>query len=461
MADSVKDALGGYLYQFLGAAGLAACAQSLGESQDPNRRGVAVASRAGSVVHEEKDMDVVVRLTGNQSAAGVQFKYSRSAPPRPIEASELIDILDALYRSVKLSPTVEFTEFVLISNRHFAPSADRLFATRDDKAPAAALRPAPARSKRNKLAGRATALYGEAETAAEARHTILSKLSKDLAVSQTMWIDAVRAYASRRGVLPPEFDRSLATLLGRILQQTVEKSLELTGEFLNECLLGARDARSLAVDDGMESARAAASGAVREFIAGLLVEDPNGLIRRELIEEVEKQVATHSLVFVVGDGGSGKSVLAAQYLQNEVDRRFAAVALVREAEEKWAGRLVREWRYPAHPSSIGIEELAEAVARLRHANPDASRPILVLDLDGIDEVNHEQRCAVQRLLHQFWPCAAVRRPTRSCWSLPAVLAEPPRPRWINSFAGGLRATSIAAFQPRWGGFSSRISARRN
>ena len=121
MADSVKDALGGYLYQFLGAAGLAACAQSLGESQDPNRRGVAVASRAGSVVHEEKDMDVVVRLTGNQSAAGVQFKYSRSAPPRPIEASELIDILDALYRSVKLSPTVEFTEFVLISNRHFAP----------------------------------------------------------------------------------------------------------------------------------------------------------------------------------------------------------------------------------------------------------------------------------------------------------------------------------------------------
>ena len=42
------------------------------------------------------------------------------------------------------------------------------------------------------------------------------------------------------------------------------------------------------------------------------------------------------------------------------------------------------------------------MARLRHANPDASRPILVLDLDGIDEVNHEQRCAVQRLLHQFW-----------------------------------------------------------
>ena len=83
---------------------------------------------------------------------------------------------------------------------------------------------------------------------------------------------------------------------------------------------------------------------MREFIAGLLVEDPNGLIRRELIEEVEKQVATHSLVFVVGDGGSGKSVLAAQYLQNEVDRRFAAVALAREAEEKWAGRLVREWR---------------------------------------------------------------------------------------------------------------------
>ena len=72
---------------------------------------------------------------------------------------------------------------------------------------------------------------------AEARHRILVKLSKDLAVSQTMWIEAVKAYASRRGVLSLEFDRSLATLLGRILQRTVEKPLELTGEFLNECLL--------------------------------------------------------------------------------------------------------------------------------------------------------------------------------------------------------------------------------
>ena len=91
-------------------------------------------------------MDVVVHLAGTQDAAGVQFKYSRNATPRPIEASELIDILDAFYRSVKLSPNVEFTEFVLISNRHFAASADRLFATRNDKATAAALRPKSTRA---------------------------------------------------------------------------------------------------------------------------------------------------------------------------------------------------------------------------------------------------------------------------------------------------------------------------
>ena len=106
----------------------------------------------------------------------------------------------------------------------------------------------------------------------------------------------------------------------------------------------------------------------------------SGIGGDEFMGGIQEAGATHSLVFVVGDGGSGKSVLAAQYLQNEVDRRFAACCAVREAEEKWAGRLVREWGYPAHPSSIGIEELAEAVARLRHANPDASRPILVLDL---------------------------------------------------------------------------------
>jgi len=246
------------------------------------------------------------------------------------------------------------------------------------------------------------ALYGEADQAAAARHAILDKLSKDLDVSQTAWIEAAKAYARRRGVLPPEFEKALATLLGQILQRTVDKPLELTKEFLNECLLGAADARSLAVDDGPESARAAASEAVRDFIATTLVDDGQRLIRRELIEEVEKQVATHSLVFVVGDGGSGKSVLAAQYLQNEGDRRFAAAALARELEENWAGRLVREWRSPSRPLNFGIEGLAEAVGRLRHANPDASRPILVLDLDGIDEASREQRPAVHRLLQQFW-----------------------------------------------------------
>jgi hypothetical protein len=57
-------------------------------------------------------MDVVVYLAERHSTLGVQFKFSRSAPPRPIEASELIDILDAFHRSVKQSPGSEFTEFV-------------------------------------------------------------------------------------------------------------------------------------------------------------------------------------------------------------------------------------------------------------------------------------------------------------------------------------------------------------
>jgi hypothetical protein len=268
MADGARDALSGYLYQFLGAAGLIARARNSADDHAADAGGLEVSARRGSVVHEQADMDVVVRSAGESNAVGVQFKYSRSTPPRAIEGSELIEILDAFHRSSTQPEALLFTKFVLISNRPFAASAQLLYATRGQVSPDVALIPEESRGKRRaKKPSKAVELYGGADRAASTRQEILSKLLTELNVRQDVWTDDVRTYASRHGVLTPEFDGALSRLVGEILRRTIGRPLELTTEFLNECLLGAADARSLAVDGGAGSAHVAAGEALSDFIS--------------------------------------------------------------------------------------------------------------------------------------------------------------------------------------------------
>jgi hypothetical protein len=132
------------------------------------------------------------------------------------------------------------------------------------------------------------------------------------------------------------------------------------------------------------------------------VGDERTLVRRRLIEEVEKQAAMYPLVFLVGDGGSGKSVLATQYLRNEAARRFVAAKVASVVESDWPSRLLNVWRSPGRSFSLVIEPMAGVVGRLRHANRNMSPPILVLDLDGIDEIPLEHQHVTRSLINHFW-----------------------------------------------------------
>jgi hypothetical protein len=71
MADGARDALGGYLYQFLGAAGLSARRRDLGGKLDIDDQRREVASGKGLIVHEKNDMDVIVKYEGSGHAVGV------------------------------------------------------------------------------------------------------------------------------------------------------------------------------------------------------------------------------------------------------------------------------------------------------------------------------------------------------------------------------------------------------
>jgi GTPase SAR1 family protein len=407
MVDGARNALSGYLYQFLGAAGLAARGGKMTGDQDLGAESNASAHKTVSVVHEHADMDVVLRLAAGANAIGLQFKYSPKAPPRQIELRELIEILDAFNRSSSQSKSLVFTEFVLISNRALAPAAIALYQTRHKDTPDVRLLPAAVRGQRApKRSRKNPAGTAGRDTIARARHETLAILKTCLGVSLTVWREELRSYASQHGVLPHEFDGAFARLAGEILHRTIGEPLDLTAEFLNESLLGAADARSLAVEAGRESAHSAAKKGLSDYTSKNLVPDEQKLVRRRLIEEVEKQAALHSLVFVVGDGGSGKSVLTSEFLRNEAAQRFVAATGASDFEENWLGRLFREWRSPGHFHNFGIEPIDQVIRRLRIANHSASRPILMLDLDGIDEVAFEHRRAIRFIINHFWQATA-------------------------------------------------------
>ncbi|CAN5708770.1 hypothetical protein BH23PLA1_BH23PLA1_27780 [soil metagenome] len=403
MGDGARNALGGYLYQFLGAAGLTARAQvSAGASSADGMR-LNSQVRQGIVIHEQDDMDVVVRLPGRMDAIGVQFKYSQETPPRPIERSELIEILDAFHRSTTGSRDYRFSEYVLVTNRSLAYSAQSLFETRSQDSPDPTLVPQTVKGKRTvKKAQRVLGHYGSPEQAAAERHAILAKLTTEPDVSQEAWIDQVRAFASRHGMFPFEFEAALDRLVGRILHCTIGRPLEITIESLNECLFGVPDARPLDLTREAGSAHTAARAALSTTAFTSLVEDKASLVPRRLIEEVEKQAALHTVVFLMGDGGSGKSVLATQFLQNEAHHRFVAFVAASGVEDNWLGRKLNSWRSPRFSHNLRIESIDDVIGRLRHANPRTPRPVLLLNLDGIDEVADDHRHSTRRLINHFW-----------------------------------------------------------
>src|SRR5437763_1332255 len=101
MSDGARNALGGYLYQIVGGAGLAARAV---EVSDDDRGDLLCAliieASQARVLHEVHGEDLVLRRQDapDNTGTAVQFKFSRHGPGEAITPSELREILRAFHR---------------------------------------------------------------------------------------------------------------------------------------------------------------------------------------------------------------------------------------------------------------------------------------------------------------------------------------------------------------------------
>jgi len=107
-----------------------------------------------------------------------------------------------------------------------------------------------------------------------------------------------------------------------------------------------------------------------------------------------------SVVFLLGEGGCGKSVLSLQYL-SEQSRSQVGVSVLAECASEV--EVVTAFNRLRSPSSHCRPDLLlnQVVRRLRTANPDAERVLLVA-IDGLEEHWEQSIAQIRALIHSCW-----------------------------------------------------------
>lgn len=405
MIDGARNALGGYLYQIVAGAGLAARAVEVsGEDQGEFLYSLIIEARNSRVLHEVHGEDLVLRREGaaGNSGTAVQFKFSRHGTAEAITPSELRDVLRAFHRSAKAA-LAEFpvTGYVLVTNRELN---EKVREHQGRRATAfEALRVAD-REWLNVPEGQREEVekdpdFGSVESAARTWYAVFQNLTVYPRVGTDHWLRALRDYASARGLYDDEFEPALSRLVGDAIRRTLAGAAEFSRAWLNDCLLGFPGARSLrlsAPED--DSAGHAAAGGVRRWLASSLGTPEETLVRREHLDALGGELARRPVVLVLGAGGCGKSTLAAHFLLESARSRFVAAVSARDLRAPWLGQELNAWRDPAGGRGRPTPPAEDVPGRLRHANPGTDRPILLIDVDGLDEQGECSRDEVRALV---------------------------------------------------------------
>src|SRR5262249_35386376 len=121
-------------------------------------------------------------------------------------------------------------------------------------------------------------------------------------------------------------------------------------------------------------------------------------IRRTLLDTIEQLAAQFPVVFLLGDGGCGKSVLAGRFVCEAASRCLVGSVAARDFHRHWLGEAFNEWRTSSYADSLPPLPPSEVLRRVRLANDGEERPLLVLNIDGLDEAPDQNRHELRRLL---------------------------------------------------------------
>jgi hypothetical protein len=365
--DGGHLALAGYLYQILGVWGLKAQAQ-LGQAIGGQNAELLLAlSRNGILRHESfgQDAEIIAKLLDDGFARVlVQFKYSTQPASHKIPPGELLTIAETLKISEeKLNKLHKLkTSYVLLTNREITtPSEKMLTAAKEGKAHSTLGSPSERKKERKILA------------------SLEVRLSSNLD-----WRASISKYARSFGILESEMKQVIHGLVGRLHEEAgAVGSTVLTRQDLDEQLCRCLKPRQLIGTAAIQILH----HEYEDFKQRVYTADP--LFDRYILEDLRKGL-NKPIVLLYGEGGHGKSSLLCRFVEETLNNqkatvtRYVAAQVAALLPKNWLGDFVNTLRnYPS-----GATDTPEiALERLANAIPKEVPPILLIAVDGLDELH--------------------------------------------------------------------------
>jgi len=368
-------ALAGYLYQIVGMLGMTAHVSSLPHgSNAADDVLVNLSDVSGSfkqAQHEAAGQDLLFRfhsleLEENDDCVLIQFKCSMTE--RPIGGPELKEIIKKLDKAAKeVSRNGQnVTACVLVTNRGFTSGCS----------------------------DRAQEIW---ET--EIRKTRSYELRRLSEYRMENFISELKRFGQVYGTFEEEIERGIRKLIGGVVLDTGRwpHDASIDKEDLIEAFTDCRWARPITIASVAEVSHEELS----QFGERIGVDQwDSDLVEREIFQDVVEAISQRALVGLYGDGGCGKSILFWQLLNELQAQGCCTLKLASDLQRSWITDAIQKWRNL--PMRSGDTE-EDAIRRLKIANPDSSRPIMLLALDGLDaELPPDRESDIRVVLKWFW-----------------------------------------------------------
>lgn len=397
MLDGARNALLGYLYQFLVVSSLRVWADAAADDS-PSDHPLRTLLVKGRLASEMFNQDGVITPDAATSAecAAVQVKHSNTGDEIDLQAfTEVLCGFDqSRLQALKEAQTVVGNYWV-VTNRPRHPDVEQLWSTNDTTGLTKLLNRNRGKAGEPKWLRALLGKYATKDTAYTAWGEVLTRLQPVVPIRPEVSAERLRTHLRSHGVLAGEIETAIKQLLGALVVGTADgMRVELSRAYLNLHLIGAEDARPATLEAAGGMA-AAARVRVTEQLSNCSRNFP---VRRGLMQSLREQVERYPVTVVYGDGGCGKSVLALQHLLGAGGVGVSVHAC--EASERHLTSQLRRLRSETQYHQLPDDALDTAIERLRTANPTATT-VLLVDIDAVDELRQQDRGEVHELIRRW------------------------------------------------------------
>jgi hypothetical protein len=191
-------------------------------------------------------------------------------------------------------------------------------------------------------------------------------------------------------------------LVGALVRETAEgQTIDVTREWLKEHLVG--DAAAANLQFGCPFTPHISNVCLERLEERATLQHPippQEYLERRIQQELQDLTEQYPVVFVSGEGGSGKSLAVVNFLRSIVDQQLVWTEGATTATEELLVSAVTAARLPSGGCAGVDRHLGDILARLTTANSNR-RPLWTIDLDGIDEAP-EHVVPIRTLINLCW-----------------------------------------------------------